>query len=238
MYFGYSLALIVCYLLPIFLYQRHDIELQPLLTAREIFHFNSYLTLPIITILHFSYFLSNEYSNNTVKLLFSSKFSKEKIFIIKYIVATITFILQIIPALVLSLIYIYYFYGSTTLMVPNTTIIYNLFETIGKIVFIQLMLNIYFLTLGSITMCINTFVKSRILTILMTFAIIILLKVAPISPGFINYTFINGSSVISGLTSIQPERYFTIFQIAFSSMGFILLFILISLFLFRKQIVQ
>ncbi|WP_396652994.1 ABC transporter permease [Metabacillus arenae] len=55
---------------------------------------------------HYSYFISSEYSKDTIKLLFTSKFSKEKIFFSKFIAASIIFILYFIPGNILLFVYL------------------------------------------------------------------------------------------------------------------------------------
>lgn len=231
----FSICITICYMVPIILFQFLQFELNPILTYNEVLQFNSYLTLPFITLFHYSSFLSKEYSNDTIKILNLSIFSKEEIFFSKYLTASITLILLFIPANVLCSIYIFANYGPTvTIQYGYETVIMQWYEALIQIMGVQILLLIYLMTLGAITMLVNVIVKKRMVTIVVALSIVILTKVIHIPPELINFTFIEGYSVINSLT--DPGRsILTSLQIAVSSLAFILLFCSIASYLFKQQ---
>ncbi|OJF91682.1 hypothetical protein [Alkalibacterium sp. 20] len=195
----------------------------------EVLNFNSYLAFPVITILHFSFFISYELEKGTIYDLRTSIYSHTQIFFAKFLYSIISFSLVFVPANVLLLLYTYIADLNTEEFIGMS--LYSWYSILGVFFLTVIMLIIHFVTIGSVTLIINTIGFKQNTTFILSFLIFLLLRIVPI-PNFLEkFTFINGATVSNNLLNFENVIYIN-GQIALSSIIFIIIFFYMGEFIF------
>ena len=109
-----SFSFLIFSFIPIFLLLVLDVELTPLQILQEIYYFNMQITYPLISIIHFSWFFSNDYEKNRIRFYKSSSYSTESIFTSKILVGLLSFLIIQLPTLLLLLGIWLYNFGLTS----------------------------------------------------------------------------------------------------------------------------
>lgn len=233
LFFILSSAICICYFVPILLlYTTMGSSVSSLIIFSEVLNFNGYLTLPILTILHFSFFLSYEYEKKTIYILKTSVFSQNKIFLSKFIYSIISFIGIFIPANVILIIFMYVSGANHSDYI--NTLPYSWGEIIGIFLLTHVMYLIYFITIGTMTFIISSIGVKQRNTLILSFSLFILLKILPIPKEVRGLTFLEGTTITTNLMDFSNVIYSNI-QITLISLVYIMLFYYIGEYLFNKK---
>lgn len=187
------------------------------------FAINSRFLVEVLVITFFTPILVNEYSSKTIKILFASKFKREKIYLGKYIAAAICFVCLYLIMFMVYFIFSAVFYISVN-SIEQLIISLQLDNMLLRIIIILISECIYLISFGGLIFIISLVSKSKVLTFLISVVILIFYMLIPLPEWSYEYIFFRSGQAYTTLAMSEfPIK--EIFKLYFVNIGTLIAFL-------------
>jgi len=199
----------------------------------NIFTVNNSILFPVSVAVFFGPILVNEYEKNTIKLMFSSKFSKHSMYIGKFLACASVFTVCFTVIIICYLAFIIFFITKDKNILAGYWSI-SLYTAIGRMLFILIIEISYLICFGSFIFMICTITKRQSITFLLGISVIILFSFIPIPQKIMDFIFLRGNNIQTSITTFRLP-IIRLFKILFVNISTTILFLGIGSFLFGKH---
>lgn len=198
-----------------------------------IFMINNQFFFPAAITLFFSSLFVKEYRHNTIKILWSSPYSRERIFLGKFISGCIFFIV-IFTLLTLLYLFIVEVFFADIKTLPLTYYNQSILNSLANFLLVFVSILIYLICLGSFVYLISIITRHQGITFLISLAVVLLYAFIPLPKTASEYIFLHNYSLYSTL-SLQEFPYITILKQTIISIIYLLVFLAIGMKVCKKQ---
>lgn len=231
----YFFIILIAFLIQIVVNLKYPIFTDLISVYSDIINFGMYFSLPMLTILFYSHFIPTEFSNNTLKYLINSIYTKSHIILSKFITASIVYLFILIGVNFVTLIVLYAIYGTfqTPIGSYNTLKITDFKEFLTSTIIINLSVYMYVLVIGVLTFLMSIVFKKRFVTVITTLALFLIIRSINIPVWLKPYTFLGIPDLLPAFWDLQYYLFY-ILQVNFGSLSFIFIILYIVIFIFEK----